>query len=116
MEPKPDGFVDTVQWAITTGLGLLGGVFIFVMRGIYRELDKLKAQQDENAREAGSDTIKGDSELWQAVKELQRALDEDRKDASLDRQKIASMMATKDEMKKQLDLLFDRLVRRLDKE
>jgi hypothetical protein len=112
---------DLVQWAITTVLGVFAFSSGFVLKNIYAELTELKANLDKLEMEVLARAVSGDKALWSALESIRTSLDQvvkreefyrmhveimdDRKRAAVDRENIAVMMASKNDLLHQLNLL-----------
>lgn len=132
MSANPDtGLWDQLQWALTAIFGLFSGAASIIMTHMFSELGKLKERQDAIIKDAQLTSGQGDESLWGALEgirtrldnlaakdellRLQVALEEDRRRAADDRANIAVMMATKNELSRQLNDQYTRLVEALGK-
>jgi hypothetical protein len=131
MDPKPEPDWSVIQWLITTFLGIVTFFYGFITKNIYSEIKTIKEKQETMSKEMSENTNKGDDSLWQALEairtrmdqvaakdeilRIQASIDEDRKQAAADRSNIAVMMATKNELARQLDKLFERLTEVIQK-
>jgi len=134
MDPPPpvdDGLGEKLQWVVTTVLGIIAFFFALWAKYIGDELKFLKEQQNAFSREANESRKTGDDGIWEVLESirdrinhlvhkdellrLQQSLEEDRRLAANDRANIAVMMATKAELERQLDKLYDRLMLQLQK-
>ena len=125
------GFWSNIQWGATTIIGLFTFFYGLWMKYVYEEIKGLKAKQEIMEKDAADIVSKGDDQLWDALESirtkldqvvardellrLQTAIDEDRKQSAHDRANIAVMMATKTELERQLDKLYNRLMDQLQK-
>lgn len=125
------GFWANIQWVATTVIGLFTFFSGLWMKYVYEEIKTIKAKQELMEKDAADNVSKGDDQLWDALESirtkldqvvardellrLQTAIDEDRKQSAHDRANIAVMMATKTELERQLDKLYNRLMDQLQK-
>lgn len=116
----------SLQWAVTTIIGLLVSVYGAIFMYLFAELGRLKDRQDTFSRDAAAHSKDGDESLWEALNSirekldvlvakeefirLQESIEADRRLAAQDRANIAVMMATKNELERQLDAHYNRLI------
>jgi hypothetical protein len=117
---------DWVQWGVETALGVFAVAYGFVLNYFAGELSKVKEKQEHALGDAQEHAAKGDHDLWQALEEMRKrldnvvsrgeldklrlALEEDRKTFAEHRADIAGKMVTRHELDRQLDQQYNRLV------
>ena len=127
---------EAVRWIVEGIVGFFSFVSGLVAKYTYSEILRLRDDVDKVRKEQiiwNKDTHeaagKGDESLWTALEairtkqeqmvtkdemlRLQTAMQEDRRIAAADRSQIAVMMASKEELSRQLDRLYEKLMKGL---
>lgn len=116
--PVQDDSAAWLQWAVSSVLGVFAVVYGTALLRLYGTVERVKDKQDQIAETARHLAEHGDREIWEAIDRLRTSMEEDRRQAAVDRREIAERMVTRTElgeherrelaaMKEQIDRVVD---------
>ena len=104
-----NGEASWLQWAISSVLGFFALLYGGAIVKLYGSMENLRAKQELLSSNFREQFEKGDKTLWDKVSELQKMMEEDRRQAEKDRREIVEKMVTRIELREQIDRIIELL-------